>query len=263
MVSQNIDPQKDLCGSICRPNRKHFDSRGRQRLNGPGFQAGVARGDLIGRVRTGTLMKFHRIVFLAAGAAMILGLAGCEGLDTLPTTEVLKESESLQSSYRIGSDDSLQVFVWRQQELSTVVSVRPDGRITIPLIEDLEATGKTPTELARDIEKALSVYIQDPIVTVMVRGFVGQYQDRVRIVGEAQRPQALPYRSTMTLLDVMIGVGGITDFAAGNRATLTRIADGEQKTYRLFLDDLLRNGDLSANVRIMPGDVIVIPEAWF
>lgn len=197
-----------------------------------------------------------------AGAAMF-GLLGCDGLETLPTTQIPKDSENLQASYRIGSDDSLQIFVWRQPELSSSVPVRPDGRITVPLIEDLQATGKTPTELARDIEKALSVYIQDPIVTVMVRGFVGPFQDRVRIIGEAQRPQTLSYRSTMTLLDVMIGVGGITDFAAGNRATITRVIDGEQKSFRILLDDLLRNGDLSVNVRIMPGDVIVIPEAWF
>lgn len=192
-----------------------------------------------------------------------LGLSGCSGLDTLPTAKVAGEKEAVGNDYRIGSDDSLQIFVWRNPELSTSVPVRPDGRITIPLIEDLPATGKTPTELARDIEKKLSTYIQDPIVTVIVRGFVGPFQDRVRIVGEATRPQALPYRSTMTLLDVMISVGGITDFAAGNRATVTRSVSGTQKTFRILLDDLLRDGDMSANVKIQPGDVIVVPEAWF
>ena len=154
----------------------------------------------------------------------------------------------MRPEYRIGSDDSLQIFIWRNPELSTSVSVRPDGRITIPLIEDLPATGKTPTELARDIEKKLATYIQDPIVTVIMQGFVGPFQDRVRIVGEAARPQALPYRSTMTLLDVMIQVGGITDFAAGNRATVTRLVKGKQRSYRLLLDDLLRDGNMSANV---------------
>lgn len=200
---------------------------------------------------------------LALVCASIAVLAGCDSLDTLPPASKLADTESLKDAYRIGSDDGLQIFVWRQSELSTSVSVRPDGRITIPLIEDLPATGKTPTELARDIEKALGTYIQDPIVTVIVRGFVGPYEDRIRIVGEASRPQTLPYRSTMTLLDVMIAVGGVTDFAAGNRATLTRTTDGKTQTYRLLLDDLLRDGDLSANVRILPGDVIVIPEAWF
>lgn len=192
-----------------------------------------------------------------------LGLAGCSGLDTLPTAKVAGEKDAVGNDYRVGSDDSLQIFVWRNPELSASVPVRPDGRITIPLIEDLPATGKTPTELARDIEKKLATYIQDPIVTVIVRGFVGPFQDRIRIVGEASRPQALPYRSTMTLLDVMISVGGITDFAAGNRATVTRSVSGNQQTFRILLDDLLRDGDMSANVKIQPGDVIVIPEAWF
>lgn len=201
------------------------------------------------------------VIFAVVGIA--LGLSGCSGLDTLPTAKVAGEKEGVSADYRIGSDDNLQIFVWRNPELSTSVPVRPDGRITIPLIEDLPATGKTPTELARDVEKKLSTYIQDPIVTVIVRSFVGPFQDRVRIVGEATNPQALPYRSTMTLLDVMISVGGITDFAAGNRATVTRSVGGSQKTFRILLDNLLRDGDMSANVKIQPGDVIVVPEAWF
>ncbi len=195
-------------------------------------------------------------------AALVLVLSACGGGDALPTAK--PGTGGKLTNYRIGSDDNLSIFVWRNAELSTGVPVRPDGKITIPLIEDLPATGKTPTELARDIEKALSVYIQDPIVTVMVTGFVGPFQDRIRVVGEAAQPQALPYRSTMTLLDVMISVGGLTDFAAGNRATITRTAaGGKQSQYSIRLDDLLRDGDLSANVRIMPGDVIVVPEAWF
>lgn len=210
-------------------------------------------------------MSMSRAARVAAlcGVPLLLGLAACESLETLPTADPVKDEDVLKSEYRIGSDDGLSIFVWRNPELSTTVAVRPDGRITIPLIEDLPATGKTPTQLARDIEQALAVYIQDPIVTVIVTGFVGPFEDRVRIVGEAARPQALPYRSTMTLLDVMIAVGGITDFAAGNRATLTRVVDGRAATYRLLLDDLLRDGDMTANVRIMPGDVIVVPEAWF
>lgn len=192
-----------------------------------------------------------------------IGAAACSGFSTLPTAQIVDTKDATTTEYRIGSDDSLQIFVWRNPELSQSVAVRPDGRITIPLIEDLPATGKTPTELARDIEKKLATYIQDPIVTVIMRGFVGPFQDRVRIVGEAARPQALPYRSSMTLLDVMIQVGGITDFAAGNRATVTRVVDGKQKTYRLLLDDLLRDGNTTANVKIEPGDLIVIPEAWF
>ena len=198
-------------------------------------------------------------------AAILLSLVvgACSGPETLPTAPVVSKEEQDALPYRIGSDDSLSLFVWRNNELSTSVAVRPDGRITIPLIEDLPATGKTPTELARDVEKQLAKYIQDPIVTIMVQRFVGPFADRIRIVGEAARPQALPYRSTMTLLDVMISVGGITEFAAGNRATITRITDGAQKTYRIYIDDLLRSGDMSANVKILPGDVIVVPEAWF
>lgn len=204
--------------------------------------------------------RFSRLI-LATGLLALF--AGCSSLETLPTAERVSDTEVLDTMYRIGSDDSLQIFVWRNPELSTSVSVRPDGKFTIPLIEDLPVTGKTPTELARDIEKKLAIYIQDPIVSVIVRGFVGPLNDRVRIVGEASRPQALPYRSTMTLLDAMISVGGITDFADGNRATISRVVDGQPKQYRILIDDLIRNGDMSANVRIQPGDIIIIPEAWF
>jgi polysaccharide export outer membrane protein len=200
-------------------------------------------------------------IFATVGLA--LGLSACSGLETLPTAELGKEVDAGGTEYRIGSDDNLQIFVWRNPELSRGTTVRPDGKITVPLIEDMPVVGKTPTELARELEKKLSTYVQDPIVTVMMGGFVGLYEDRIRIVGEAARPQALPYRSTMTLLDVMIQVGGITEFAAGNRATITRVVDGKQKTYRIYIDDLLRDGDLSANVKILPGDIIVVPEAWF
>jgi len=199
------------------------------------------------------------------GVALVgtMGLVGCSGLETLPSAPVAGDQTGEQNEYRIGSDDQLRIFVWRNPELSNTVPVRPDGKISVPLIEDMRATGKTPTELARDLEKAMGRYVQNPIVTVIVSGFVGPFADRVRVVGEAARPQALPYRSTMTLLDVMIAVGGITNFAAGNRATLTRVTDKKQKTYRLRLDDLIRDGDMSANVKIFPGDVIVVPEAWF
>ena len=200
---------------------------------------------------------------VAATIGFAVGISACSNLDTLPTVGVGGGKASVTPEYRIGSDDSLQIFVWRNPELSTDVPVRPDGRITIPLIEDLPATGKTPTELARDIEKKLSTYIQDPIVTVMVRNFVGPFQDRIRVVGEATQPQTLPYRSTMTLLDVMIAVGGMTEFADGNRATVTRVVNGKQKTFRVYLDDLLRDGDMSANIKILPGDIVVVPEAWF
>jgi polysaccharide export outer membrane protein len=165
--------------------------------------------------------------------------------------------------YIIGPLDSLSVFVWRNPELSTGAVVRPDGRVTLPLVEDLEAAGRTPVQLARDIEAALGEYILDPIVTVSVGGFVGPFSEQIRIVGEASRPMAIPYRADMTMLDVMIQVGGLTDFADGNETTLVRAVDGEQQQYRVRLDDLLQDGDISANVAVLPGDVIIVPESWF
>jgi polysaccharide biosynthesis/export protein len=212
-----------------------------------------------------TIRIRERVFGPLVASIALLALSACSSLETLPPSTDLNAQKAPQTDYRIGSDDSLQIFVWRNPDLSTSVSVRPDGKITIPLIEDLPATGKTPTQLARDIEKKLGTYIQEPIVTVMMTGFVGPLPDRIRVVGEATQPQSMPYRSTMTLLDVMISVGGITDFAAGNRATITRnSADGkQQKQYRIRLDDLLRDGDMTANVHIMPGDIIIVPEAWF
>ncbi len=197
--------------------------------------------------------------FLAAG----LALAGCSGAPELPSASLLQQAKAQQTEYHIGPLDFLQIFVWRNPDLSTSVPVRPDGRISVPLIEDLPAANKTPTQLARDIEKKLGVFVQDPIVTVIVTNFVGPFNDQVRVVGEAAQPQALAYRTTMTLLDVMISVGGITDFAAGNRASITRVVDGKEAHFRVRLDDLLRDGDLTANVRVLPGDIITIPEAWF
>lgn len=165
-------------------------------------------------------------------------------------------------NYLIGPGDSLSIVVWRNPELSMGVPVRPDGKITTPLVEDLPAMGKDASMLARDIEKALSKYIRDPIVTVVVTGFVGPYSEQIRVVGEAAKPQILAYKQKMTLLDVMIAVGGITDFADGNHATILRTSEGG-KQYRVRLKDLLRRGDVSANVEVKPGDVLIIPQGWF
>ena len=156
----------------------------------------------------------------------------------------------------------MNIIVWRNPELSLSVPVRPDGRITTPLVEDLEALGKNPTTLARDIEKALAKYIRDPVVTVIVNNFVGPSSEQVRVLGEAAKPQILPYRQSMSALDVMIAVGGLTDFADGNRATIVRAADGG-KIYTVRLKDLVRRGDISANVDMKPGDVLIIPQSWF
>jgi len=165
--------------------------------------------------------------------------------------------------YLIGPGDSIEIIVWRNPEISMTVPVRPDGKITTPLVEDLLASGKTATQLARDIEETLSKYIQEPVVTVIVTNFVGPYSEQIRVIGEAAQPQALPYRESMSLMDVLIAVGGITDFAAGNRASIIRVVDGEQKQFRVRLNDLIRDGDISANVQMKQGDILVIPESFF
>jgi polysaccharide export outer membrane protein len=164
--------------------------------------------------------------------------------------------------YLIGPLDTVNIIVWRNPELSLTAQVRPDGYISTPLVEDLLAIGRNPTDLARDIEKALSKYARDPIVTVVVTSFTGASSEQIRIVGEAARPQAIPYRQNMTLLDVMIQVGGLTDFADGNSAVLVRGKDSGQQ-YGVRIKDLIKRGDISANVDVRPGDVLIIPQSWF
>lgn len=198
------------------------------------------------------------------GISLVLG--GCAThhpplpptLGTQPST-----SDPEHYSYLVGPGDSLNIFVWRNPEVSTTAVVRPDGKITSPLVEDLPVSGKTPSQVAREMEKALSKYIKDPLVMVMMGGFVGPYSEQIRVVGEAAKPQALPYRQRMTLLDVMIAVGGLTSFAAGNRASIVRFVDGEQRQYNVRIDDLIRDGDIKANVDVLPGDTLIIPESWF
>ena len=165
-------------------------------------------------------------------------------------------------TYIIGAGDSVNIVVWRNPEVSMSVAVRPDGKITTPLIDELVAQGKTPTQLARDIEKELGKYVRDPVVTVIVSGFVGPYSEQIRVVGEAARPQFLPYKQNMTLLDLMIAVGGLTDFADGNKATILRTSEGN-KQYAVRLKDLIKRGDVSANVDVKPGDILIIPESIF
>ncbi len=166
-------------------------------------------------------------------------------------------------TYRVGPGDSLNIFVWRNPELSTNVTVRPDGKFSTPLIKEFLATGKTPPQLSIELEKELGEYVRDPLVTVIPSGFVGEYVDQVRVVGEATRPTSTPYKKNMTLLDLMIRVGGVTDYAAGNRTVLVRYAEGKELEYNVRLDDLVRDGDFSANVDLQPGDILIIPEAWF
>lgn len=209
---------------------------------------------------------FKGVMKVAAVAALALTAACGTKVDRqLPATAFVSPNEGPGADYVIGPLDSLEIFVWRNPELTSNVTVRPDGRISVPLIEDLAATGETPTTLARSIEDKLSRYIQNPIVTVIVSGFQGPFAQQVRVVGAAANPQAIPYRANMTLLDVMIAVGGTTEFAAGNRARLVRFDrdQGSQSEYGVRLDSLLRDGDISANVRIEPGDVIIVPESFF
>ncbi|RED49860.1 XrtA/PEP-CTERM system exopolysaccharide export protein [Aestuariispira insulae] len=200
----------------------------------------------------------HKFSF-AMLAAIMVAVAGCSS--SLPPADqsetALTQAES--GEYVIGPRDSLDIFVWRSPELSKLVPVRPDGRVSIPLVDDMQAAGKTPSMLARDIEAELEKFVTNPVVTVIVQNFVGPYGRQVRVIGEASQPAGIAYNEGMTLLDVMIAVGGITEFADGNGAILQR---GDQQ-FQVRLDDLLLDGDVSANVAIWPGDVIMIPEDWF
>jgi polysaccharide export outer membrane protein len=199
--------------------------------------------------------KYLGVLAMAVAAA----LSGC-GTASYPPAPV--QAATPDYRYLIGPLDTVNVIVWRNPELSMVVPVRPDGRITMPLVEDVQALGRSPSALARDVEKALSKYIRDPVVSVIVTSFQGPYSEQVRIIGEAAKPQSLPYRQSMTILDVMIQAGGLTDFAAGNRAVLVRGSEGG-KQYSVRLADLIKRGDISANVDVKPGDVIIIPQSWF
>jgi polysaccharide export outer membrane protein len=197
-----------------------------------------------------------------AVAGLGLLLSACASYEPAPNALGTPE-QPVSASYIIGPGDGVQIFVWRNQELSVTVPVRPDGRISIPLIDDMPAAGRTPTELSRNIEKSLSQFIQNPIVTVMVNRFFGPPNRQIRVIGEATKPQALPYRSEMTVLDVMIDVGGLTDFAAGNRAILVRSVNGTNQSFRVRLADLIKDGDVTANVPVAPGDILIIPQSWF
>jgi polysaccharide biosynthesis/export protein len=207
------------------------------------------------------------LAFAGLGVAGI-ALSGCGGprpAGQLPPASFVSLQEGPGEDYIIGPLDQLTIFVWRNPELGAQVQVRPDGRITTPLITDMPAVGKTPSMLAEDIKLQLSQYIQEPIVSVIVDKFSGTYSQQVRVVGATEKPASLPYRANMTLLDAMIAVGGLSEFAAGNRARLVRFdkQTGKQKEYAVRINDLLRKGDTHANVMLMPGDVIIIPESAF
>lgn len=199
-----------------------------------------------------------------AAAGALLALAVMTGCSNTPTYPPGGSQTSTDWNYLIGPGDSIKVFVWRNPEVSGDFPVRPDGKMTMNLVEDLQASGKTPSQLARDIEKALAKYIQEPIVTVIVAGGTGPFDQQVRVVGEAAKPQALNYREKMSLVDLMIEVGGLTDFAAGNKAYILRTVKNQQpERVGVRLEDLVKGGDISANVDMRPGDVLVIPESLF
>jgi len=191
-------------------------------------------------------------------AFAVLTLAACS--TTYPPAPAA--AASADYNYIIGPGDNVNIVVWRNPELSMSVPVRPDGKITAPLVDDLLAMGKDPSTLARDFEKELGKFIRDPVVTVIVTSFVGPYSEQIRVVGEAAKPQTLAYKQKMTVLDVMIAVGGITDFADGNRATILRPSENNTQ-YTVRLKDLVKRGDVSANVDMKPGDILIIPQSWF
>lgn len=205
-------------------------------------------------------MRINRVKTLAAwllAIASAISVAACSNLPAAPI------GVGPSPFYRIGPGDALNIFVWKNNDLSTTVIVDPLGRISLPLVKDMEASGKTATQLARDIQHRLTEYVTDPVVTVMVSSFVGTYSEQIRIVGEVSKPSAIPYRKGMTALDAMIAVGGLTTYAAGNRAKLVRIRGGMETSFGLRLDKLMQDGDLSANVPLEPGDVIAIPQTYF
>lgn len=200
--------------------------------------------------------------WLGVSLMLIVVLGGCGGGSNITNAEP-PASQVDTDDYIIGPGDGLQVFVWGHDDLSTNVQVRPDGEISTPLVEDMQAAGRTPTQLARAVEVSLEEYIRSPTVTIIVQRFVGEYARQIRVVGQAAEPQALSYRDGMTLLDVMIEVGGVSEFASGNKAKIVRRLDGQETVIKVRINDLLNKGDMNQNVRMMPGDVLVIPESMF
>jgi polysaccharide biosynthesis/export protein len=194
---------------------------------------------------------------------MVLGVAACGPSYAPAPTTVLRETIVTDGHYRIGPLDSLQILVHRAPEFAITLPVRPDGMIATPLIPELKAAGKTASELAREMEEQLKSFVQDPIVTIVVSEFIGPQDRQVRVIGEVGQPRGVVYRTDMTLLDLMYEVGGLSEFAAGNRAVLIRKVQGQGQSYAIRLTDLMRDGDVTANVPLLPGDFVIVPESWF
>ncbi len=208
-------------------------------------------------------MKMTRL-WMAACALFVLLLSGC-ATQTLPTAKVRTTltTEVDNYQYLIGPGDQLSIFVWRNPEISGSFIVRPDGKVTTSLVEDIAVSGKTPSMLARHIEQELSKYINNPRVTVSVNSFSGPLSEQVRVIGEATNPAAINYTQHLTLLDLMIAVGGLTEFADGDNAVLIRRINGQQKSFALHLERLVKDGDINKNIDMLPGDIVIIPEAWY
>ena len=194
-------------------------------------------------------------------AGLLVG--GCAATPTTSTKQIAEEVVTPAGDYRIGPGDALEIFVWEHEDLSVKIPVRPDGKISTPLVEDMKAEGKTPSELAEDLEKALSEFVRAPVVSVIIQEFKGQFSNQIRVVGQAKTPQALSYREGITLLDVMIEVGGLTQFAAGNRSKIVRKEGSTQSEMPVRLSDLMKKGKIDNNVAMRPGDVLIIPESVF
>ena len=210
-------------------------------------------------------MLRSKFAMLVLSIVSFININGCSNIETLPkaTVRASLTTDVDDYQYLIGPGDSLTIFVWRNPEVSGQFLVRPDGKVTTSLVEDIDVAGKTPTMLARHIEDQLSKYINNPRVTVSVNNFTGPLSEQVRVIGEAINPSAVNYTEHMTLLDLMIAVGGLTEFANGNNAKLIRVIGGRQRTFSIYIDDLIKDGDISKNVDMLPGDIVIIPEAWF
>jgi len=223
------------------------------------FSAKAEHSQHMGAGVTGTSLQ--KLLVLA----VLFLMAGCARETTLPTADVSASTASYASTgdYRIGPGDMLSVVVWHNPDLTNQVPVRPDGRISIPLVGDVVAAGKTPMNLADELKEKLKPYIKDPLVTVTPTQFVGPFARQIRVIGEAVQPRAIPFSSNMTILDVMIAAGGLTRYADGDRAVIVRVENGKQKTYHVHLDSLIRDGDVSQNVAVEPGDILIIPQRFF
>jgi polysaccharide export outer membrane protein len=203
--------------------------------------------------------SIRNLVLLVAAAGLLSAVACAP----VPAAPPVSATPIETASYIIGPGDTLQISVWHNNDLTASVPVRPDGRISTPLVSDVVAAGRTPEQLGHEIEERLKKFVADPTVTVIVSSFVGPYSQQVRIIGEAVTPKAIPFSAHMTALDAMIAAGGLTPFASGNRTKIVRKVDGKDVETRIRLTDLLKEGDLTANTDLRPGDIIIIPQSYF